>query len=76
MSWGDVPAMDLKRRPLDNMSLEADEAGGRVSGRKRPPTLPSSSQLNSRSLCRRGAGSVWRSLRTSLAARGNYFGRS
>ena len=32
------------------MSLEADEAGGRVSGRKRPLTLPSSSQLNFRSL--------------------------
>ena len=33
------------------MSLEADEAGGRTSGRKRPPSLPSSLQLNSGSLC-------------------------
>ena len=32
------------------MSLEADEAGGRTSGRRLPPVLPASSQLNSRSL--------------------------
>ena len=45
------------------MSLETDEAGGRVSGRKRPPTLPSSSQLNSRSLSRRDCPSEFRWLR-------------
>ncbi len=33
------------------MSLEADEAGGRLSSRKLLPSLPSSLQLNSRSLC-------------------------
>ena len=41
-------------RMRDNMSLEADEAGGRLSGRRLPTSLPSSSQLNSRSLSRHG----------------------
>ncbi len=45
------------------MSLEADEAGGRLSGRKRPPGLPSSSQLNSRSLCGRQIQVEFRRLR-------------
>ncbi len=39
-----------EERSLDNMSLEADKAGGRLSGGRLPPTLPSSLQLNSRSL--------------------------
>jgi len=39
------------------MSLEADKAGGRLSGRRLPSTLPSSLQLNSRSLSRRGTAS-------------------
>ena len=34
------------------MSLEADKAGGRAFGRRLPTALPSSSQLNSRSLSR------------------------
>ena len=50
------------------MSLEADETGGRTSGRKRPPVLPSSSQLNSRSFVRRVRNPVKGSRMISRAA--------
>jgi len=38
------------RKELGNMSLEADRAGGWLSGRRLPPSRPSSLQLNFRSL--------------------------
>ena len=50
----------------DNMSLEADEAGGRLSSRKLLSSLPSSSQLNSRSLCGPACRSA--ALRAELAS--------